>query len=167
MHFFLSIALFYFAWIQFRYQGTLPINNVGYRYNYYITLAYAAIVFFFYKTYNAYLIGYWHVWSLVFAQCLSQFFSVAGIYFIVSIAWNHFNNPLALLILLIVRFLFDVAWSIFGNRFYYDLIPPRKTLLTYRNALDRKRFGSLVGKPVERIYHIADELMYDGTFQDL
>ena len=75
---------------------------------------------FFYKTYNAYLIGYWHIRSLVFAQFLSQFFSVVGIYFIVSIAWNHFNNPLAFLILLIVQFLLDVAWSIFGNKFYSE-----------------------------------------------
>ena len=166
-HFLLSIALFYFAWLQFRYHGTLPINDVGFRYNYFITLAYAVIVFFFYKTYNAYLIGYWRVRSLVFAQFLSQFFSAAAVYFIVSIAWNHFDNPIVFILLLIVQFLFDVAWSLFSNWYYYYLIPPRKTILIYRNTLDRKRFGSIVGKPNERLYQITDELMYDGTFKEL
>lgn len=69
--------------------------------------------------------------------------------------------------LLIVQFLLDVAWSLFGNWFYYHLIPPRKTLLIYRNALDRKRFGSIVGKPNERLYQVTNELQYDGTFKEL
>ena len=69
--------------------------------------------------------------------------------------------------LLVVQFLLDVVWSLFGNWFYYHLIPPRRTILIYRNALDRKRFGSLVGKPTERIYEITDELMYDGSFKEL
>ena len=166
-HFLLSIALFYVAWIRFRYHGSLPISDVGFRYNYFITIAYAIIVFFFYKTYNAYLIGYWRVRSLVFAQFLSQFFSVVAVYFIVSIAWNHFDNPVVFIMVLVVQFLLDVAWSLFGNWFYYYLIPPKRTLLIYRNALDRKRFGSIVGKPNERLYQITHELQYDGTFHDL
>lgn len=166
-HFLLCMVLFFFAWMQFRYHSELPISNVGFRYNYFITIAYAVLLFFFNKTYNSYLIGYWRVRSLVFAQFLSQFFSVAAIYFIVSIAWNHFDNPVAFLILLLVQLLLDIAWSLFGNWFYYDLIPPRRTILIYRNALDRKRFGSLKGKPSERIYQITDELMYDGTFKEL
>lgn len=166
-HFLLSVALFFLAWLFFRYKGIIPANDVGFRYNFFITWAYAVILFFFYKTYNAYLIGYWRVRSLVFAQILSQFFSAAAIYFIVSIAWNHFDNPVAFIGLLFAQFLLDVAWSIFGNWFYYNLIPPRRTILIYRNPLDRKRFGSLKGKPVERIYHVTDELMFDGTFKEL
>ena len=166
-HFLLCIALFFFAWIQFRYRSELPASDVGFRYNYFITIAYAVLLFFFNKTYNSYLIGYWRVRSLVFAQFLSQFFSVTAIYFIVSIAWNHFDNPAPFLILLLIQLLLDIGWSMFGNWFYYDMIPPRRTILIYRNALDRKRFGSLKGKPVERIYHVTDELMYDGSFKEL
>ena len=166
-HFLLCMALFFFAWMQFRYHSELPASKVGFRYNYFITIAYAVLVFFFNKTYNSYLIGYWRIRSLVFAQFLSQFFSVTAIYFIVSIAWNHFNNPAPFLILLLVQLLVDIVWSMFGNWFYYDLIPPRRTILIYRNTLDRKRFGSLKGKPSERIYQITDELMFDGTFNEL
>ena len=118
-HFLLSVALFFLAWMYFRYKGIIPANDVGFRYNFFITWAYAVILFFFSKTYNTYLIGYWRIRSLVFAQILSQFFSAAAIYFIVSIAWNHFNNPVAFILLLMAQFLIDVAWSIFGNRFYY------------------------------------------------
>ena len=166
-HFLLSVALFFLAWMYFRYNGNIPVNEVGFRYNFFIAWAYAVLLFFFNKTYNSYLIGYWRVRSLVFAQFLSQFFSVTAIYFIVSIAWNHFDNPAPFLILLLIQLLLDIAWSMFGNWFYYDMIPPRRTILIYRNALDRKRFGSLKGKPVERIYHVTDELMYDGSFKEL
>ena len=167
IHFVLSTALFFLAWLQFRYHGTLPANDIGFRYNYFITIAYAIIVFFFYKTYNAYLLGYWRVRSLVFAQALSQLFSVVAIYFLVSIAWNHFDNPVVFLVLIVTQFFLDIGWSLFGNWFYYHIIPPRRTLLIYRNSLDRKRFGSIVGKPSERIYQIEGELMYDGSYREL
>lgn len=167
VHFLLSVVLFFFAWLQFRYHGPIPFGEVGFRYNYFITISYSIIIFFFYKTYNAYLIGYWRVRSLVFAQFLSQFFSVVTIYFLVSVAWSQFYNPVPFIGLIIVQLLFNVGWSLFANRFYYHLIPPRRTLLIFRNQLDRRRFGSLKGKPSERLYQITDELKFDGSFRDL
>lgn len=166
-HFFLSVALFFFAWMQFRYHGVLPVSDVGFRYNYFITVAYGVIIFFFYKTYNSYLLGYRRIRSLVFAQALSQFFGILIIYFLVSIAWNKFYTPVAFLFLLLFQFLLDVIWSFFGNKYFYHLIPPKRTILIYRNLLDRKRFGSLTGKPSEHIYQISEELMYDGSFREL
>jgi exopolysaccharide biosynthesis polyprenyl glycosylphosphotransferase len=47
------------------------------------------------------------------------------------------------------------------------LYKPKKTLLIYRNKLDKHRFGSIKGKPSERLYKIADELMWDDTFNGL
>ena len=108
-HFLLSTALFFFAWVQFRYQGSLPADDIGYRYNYFITIAYAVILLFFYKTYNAFLLGYWRVRSLVFAQLLSQLFSLIAIYFLVSIAWNHFDNPTVFLLLIVIQFFLILA----------------------------------------------------------
>ncbi len=168
VHFFMSVVLFYFSWLQFRCHNTVPDGNiVGISYNCFIAFAYAVILFFFCKTYSAWLIGYWRVRSLVFAQILSQLFSAATVYFLVCIAWGKFYSPVPFVFVLLAQFLWDVVWSIFANRFYYRLIPPRRTILIYRNDLDRKRFGYLAGKPVERIYQITDELKYDGTFKEL
>lgn len=39
--------------------------------------------------------------------------------------------------------------------------------MIYRNALDRRRFGYLAGKPTERLYQVTEELKFDGTFNEL
>ena len=49
-HFLLSVALFFLAWMYFRYKGNIPVNEAGFRYNFFITWAYAVILFFFSKT---------------------------------------------------------------------------------------------------------------------
>ena len=41
-HFLLSIALFYLAWMQFRYHNIFQGSEIaGFRYNFFITIAYA------------------------------------------------------------------------------------------------------------------------------
>ena len=167
VHFFLSLGMFAVGWILFKYHGMPDIGEAGFRYNYFVIIGYAFALFFFHRTYNAYLIGYSRIRSQVFAQFISQLFSVVIIYFIVSIGWNHFNNPLILFAVLIPQFIVDVIWSYFANGFYFKIHPPKKTILIYRNLLDRKRFGSIRGKPSERLYTITDEIMYDGNFSDL
>ena len=37
-------------------------------------------------------------------------------------------------------------------------------MLIYRNKNDRRRFGVLAGKPIERLYRIVKEVEYDGSF---
>ena len=69
--------------------------------------------------------------------------------------------------LLVLQLVVDIAWSYFVSIYYFKLNPRRKTLLIYRNQLDKKRFGTIHGKPTERLYEITDELQYDGSFSEL
>ena len=167
VHYFLTVVLFYYAWLLFRYHDLPQTQDVGFRYNYFVAISFALLIYFFNRTYNSYLYGYTRVRKLVFSQFLSQFFSLVLIYFSVSIAWNHWDNPLPLLILLAVYLLLDSAAAWGGNAYYSYLNPPRKTLLIYRNARDKKRFGSVSGKPTERLYKIVKELQFDGTFEEI
>ena len=167
LHLLVSAALFYIAWLIFRYEGLTAPDRTGYRYNYFVTIGYTVVLFWFNKTYNSYLFGYTRIRLLVFGQILSQLFSIIIAYFVVSISWNRFNSPLVFLPMLGVQLLFDIVWSYFSNAYYCKLNPRRKTLLVYRNLLDKKRFGAVRGKPTERLYEITDELQYDGTFIDL
>ena len=166
-HFLITIVLFTCAWILFRYHGKPDLVVEGFRYNYFVVICYGIAVFFFNRTYNAYLLGYSRIRALVFAQILSQVFSAAILYLSVSIAWNHFDSPLVFAVLLALQFLYDILWSYLASRFYFRINPPRRTILIYRNPLDLKRFGSISGKPSERLYRIEKEIMYDGTFHDL
>ncbi|MBQ6474140.1 MAG: hypothetical protein IJJ33_19280 [Victivallales bacterium] len=64
--------------------------------------------------------------------------------------------------------LFDAAWSYYASAYYFKVYPVKKTILIYRNELDKKRFGSIHGKPSERLYRIDEELRYDGySFEEI
>ena len=167
VHFLVSIALFNIFWMLFRYGQVFPIKVRGFRYNYFIVLAYAAFLLFFNRTYNSFLIGYSRIRTMAFSQMLAQFFSVIIIYLLVSIGWFHWNNPAWFLLMLVCDGVLDVLWSFFATGYYFKLYDPKRTLLIYRNKLDKKRFGSIKGKPTERLYKITDELMWDGSFKEL
>ena len=162
VHVLLSIAIFAVAWFYFRYHLVFDPTVRGFRYNYFIIAAYAAILFFFNRTYSAYLLGYVRIRNLAFAQFLSQIFSAGVVYVLVCIGWDHFVNPLPLIVSLIPAAVLDVAWSYYANLVYFHIYPPKKTILIYRNELDKKRFGSIKGKPTERLYKITEEFCYDG-----
>ena len=195
LHFLVSVLLFYIFWILFRYgrmyligpgvDGSREIWMVdgsglmkvagkagrtiayGFRYNFFVTFGYGILLFFFNRTYNSYLLGYSRIRDCVFAEFLSQLFSIVLLYFGVSIAWNKWHNPVIFLALLFCQGLLDVVWSYYANGYFFRLYPTKRTLLIYRNRLDKKRFGTLHGKPSERLYRIVDEIMFDGTYDEI
>ncbi len=167
IHLILNIGIFFLFFLLFRYGSLTKMDPYGFRYNYFAAFLYGALFIFFTKAYHAYLLGFSYIRDLVFGQFLSQLLSIILLYFIVSVAWNHFNNPLIFIPMLCVQLLIDSAWAVFGNAFFYKVIGKHKALLIYRNAIDKSRIGNIHGKPLENIYEITDELQYDGTFEEL
>ena len=162
LHTTIALVIFYCFWLLFRYGEIPTVKAIGYRYNYFVLIGYGVILFFFNRTYNSYLLGYTRMRMLVFAQFISQLFSIIIIYFGVSIAWDHFISPKPFLPMLAVQLLLDVVWTVVSSNYYFKLNKPKKTLLIYRNKVDKKRFGSIKGKPSERIYKITEEFCYQG-----
>ncbi len=167
LHFVVSVLLFYEAFLIFRYGGFPQVLDNEFRYNYYVTVAFACLLIFFNNTMNSYLFGYDRIRGLAFAQFLSQFFSLVLILIAVTLAWNSIKNPLIFLALLLFYIVWDCAISCYGNGLYSKLNPPKRTLLIYRNNRDRKRFGNLAGKPTEKLYKIEKEIRFDGTFDEI
>ena len=167
IHLFLSVVIFYFSFLLFRYGSIFRVSEEGFRYNYFVAILYGVIMVFFIKTYNAYLLSYSKIRLLVFGQFLSQIISIVLIYLIVSIAWNHFDNPLVFLPTLCIQLVLDILWSYFSNNAVYRLTGKQKVLLIYRNVVDKNRIGNIHGKPIERNYETVDELQYDGSFPEL
>ena len=88
LHFTLTVVLFFITFILFRYGKLTGIQDVGFRYNYFVTLGFAVITGFFNRTYNSYLFGYMRIRTLALSQFLSQFFALIITYLSVSLAWN-------------------------------------------------------------------------------
>ena len=167
LHFMITAAIFYLFWLLFRYGQIFPNKDVSYRYNYLTALGFVIVLFFFNRTYNSYLLGYSRIRELAFAEAISQLFATAVIYFVVSIAWNQWKNPLWFLVMMIALCGLDVIWSYFANGYYFKLYPAKNTIFIYRNRHDKRRFGSIKGKPSERLYTITEELMFDGKFSEI
>lgn len=162
LHFVLTVTTFYFSWMMFKYQKMFETVAVGYRYNYFVLLGYAVLLFFFLKTYNAYYLGYIPVKRLVFYQFLSQFLTVGALYIVVSIAWKKLNNPLPFVVLLASQIVIDIIWTIICNSFYIRTHHTRRVVLVYGTELDRKFFDVLKGKPSEKLYSVERYLQYSG-----
>ncbi len=165
--FFFDVLLFYLAWIWFRYRCLFGMPAEGFRYNYYVTIVYAVLLYWFKNTFHADTFGYYRIRTIALAQFLSQVTVCMAVYFGVSIAWQKLKNPWVFVVLLSAQALIDIAWAYFGSIYYQRIYPKKRTLLIYRNDLDKKRFGATRGKPMERLYEIVDELKYDGSFHEL
>lgn len=162
IHLLLSSAVFYIFWLLFRYGAITPEKTIDYRYNYFIAGGYAVVLYLFIRTYNAYLLGFTRIRGLAFAQFISQFFTIAITYLSVTVAWWKINSPLWFIPMLLIQGVFDCIWSFITSTMYFKLNPPKRALLIYRNETDKRRFGSVAGKPVGRIYEVAEELQYEG-----
>ncbi len=167
LHFGLSLVLFTFAWLVFRYHGVIDMTAPGFRYNVFVVLLYGVVEFFLLRTYDSYSLGYRRIRTLISAQFMSQLFSLAILYLIVSVAWNKFNNPLVLVMQLVVQVAVDAIWCFAGNAVYFHIYPPKRTVLIYREPLDKLRFGTIQGKPMEKMFTITDEVMFNGSFHEL
>ncbi len=167
IHFLVTVGLFYLMFLLFRYGTLSGIKDVGFRYNYIVTGGFAILVTFFNRTYNSYLFGYSRIRTLAFAQILSQLFAMTIVFFGVSVGWDQWKAPWWFLALLFIYILLDCGFSFFGNWYYFHLNQPRRTLLIYRNNRDRRRFGSITGKPTERLYQIVKEIKFDGTYDEI
>lgn len=162
VHIIVTVGLFYLFWLMFRYNTVKPRITVDFRYNYFITAGYTAFFYLFTRTYNAYLLGYTRIRGLAFAQIIAQFFSVGLMYIIVTMGWAKVLSPLWFVPMLVAQGIWDCIWSFFTSTLYFKENPPKRALLIYRNDVDKRRFGSIAGKPVGRIYQVIDELKYEG-----
>ena len=168
-HIAVTILLFWVFWLMFRYFHTeTKLPDREFRYNYFIWLAYAIIYVFLSRTYNAYLLGFSRIRTLVVSQTVSQLLAVLLIYIGVTIAWSKVRSPVWLLALLPVQLIWNCFWSYHANNTYIKICPPKKTIFVYRDNKDKAHFGNITGKPLERLYTISKEVRYTGkTFTEL
>lgn len=162
-HIVVSVLLFYIFWVLFRYGRLSFCGPDRFRYNYYMAAMFCALMAFFGKTYNIYLLGYQRIRTLVISQAMSQILSVGICYVLSSLAWIKWLNPVMLIVLMGVFVIFDCIWSIYGNRLYFKLNPKLKGLLIYRNEIDRKRIMEMNCKSVGRVYTIEKAIRCAGS----
>ena len=75
LHCIVTVLIFFRFWLLFRYPtGEWHVTR-AFRYDIFVTLGYVFLLTWFYKTYDAYTLGYFRIRQLAFAQLISSFFS--------------------------------------------------------------------------------------------
>ena len=162
LHLVLSVLLFFIFWLRFRFPGGIPPIDRGFRYNYFVALAYAALLMWFNGVFNSYTLGYFRIRALAFSQFLADFFSIIITYLAVSLAWFSLWNPLPFLPLLVLQVILNCAWSYFATKYYYKIVRQYRTVVLYRDERDLHRFGDISGQPVERLFRVETFIRCDG-----
>lgn len=155
LHLIITVGIFVVFWIQFRYHGQLPHWERAIRYDLFIAIGYGFISYYFIKTYNAYKVGHFRIRDLAFSQTLSNIISICVVYLGTAIAWWQWHNPMVFLIMLLIQWAVNVAWSYFANLIYSKRYPPLDAIIVYKTDVDLKRIECLKGKPTDRTFSIS------------
>lgn len=167
LHIAVSVTVFFVFWLLFRYGSLRGMNPLRFRYNIFVMVGYGLMLYWLHRTYNSYLLGFSKIRSLVLAQLISQVFSLAMTYVIVSVAWMRFDPPWIFLPLLVAQCILDIFWSWGATRYFFRVTPVKRTIFLYRNEVDRLRLGMAPVKNATRLYRIEREIRFDGSFSSI
>ena len=139
-HLFLSVLIFAFAWKEYRIVNAIDIAA---RYDLFVFGMFGVLMYFFCRTYNAYLIEFQTPGDIVFSLCLSSGISTMGVYILTLIAWNKFHSPGIFLLAILAQFLFNAVWAVAVVKIYYHINKPLATIVIYRNQADLRRLSDI------------------------
>lgn len=160
LHYSVSVILFSFFWLKFRYGSFSDIViTKAFRYDLYIVVFFAVLLYLFSRIYNAYLLGYTRIRQLAFSQFISQIFSTVIILAAVTVAWMKFRSPAVFFIMFLLDAVMDCLWAYSASRLFYKLNPRKRAVIVFGGgSVECSRFD-ISGKPVERLITIEKEIL--------
>ena len=162
LHFMLTVGLFAYTWFRFLSDYNIVIAR---RYQIWACLLYGLLLYFFCRTYNAYLIEYSRITDIVFSLCLSTSVSLVLMYVGIMVAWQKYYPPRYFILLLLLQLLVNLGWAVASNKSYYAHHQPAKTLLVYRNQEDLMRLNEV--KRFPKKYKVVRVLEDPKTYKEV
>lgn len=107
--------------------------NYFVRGNYIVVALYALMVFFFYKIYGGFRVGFLRVFDVLYSQILSVICVNVITYLQLCLIgrWQFMTNLAPISIMTLVDLVVVIIWVLFTRWVYGKLYPPRKLLLIY------------------------------------
>lgn len=109
MHYCVSAGGFAVVWWRFYSRVGAPDYSINV--DSLVALLYGVLIFFLFRSYDVYNIGYARTMDNVFGQVLSDVISAGAVYAAGSILYGGFLNPLILLALCAAQAMWNLAWS--------------------------------------------------------
>lgn len=157
----LILIIYYFAWTG--YYNKVITSPFWRRGNWMMVFLYGILLFFFLKMYGGFKVGYLQKGNLIFSQVLSVCFTNIFTYFQIAVLDKHFFVPTVLLVMTAADILIIVLWTIFFQKLYQWLFPPRKLLLVSGNRSDYHLIEKINTR--EDKYEIIDTINYKQGFE--
>ena len=126
----LQTGIFMFVWYHCYSESG---SNYFVRGNYFIIAQYMLMIFFFYKIYGGFRIGFLRMFEVVYSQVLSVICVNAMTYFQLCLIgrWVFMTHLTPILVMTVVDIVVALLWAFFSRWVYVKLYPPRKLLLVY------------------------------------
>ena len=145
LHFAVAVVLFAAYYLYFVY-GTRELSKEVLRHGT-MVLIYAVIVLFTLRSYSSYNVGLARIRMLVYSQTLATVLAAGIVYVFMVVNQLAWLNPLPLLALVGVQFVWNILWSFLTNALYFKMFKPRKTVLVYQGSENLKRLEELQDHP--------------------
>lgn len=141
LHFCVSTGAFAFVWWWF--YSKVGALDYGINVDVLVALLYGVLIFFLFRSYDVYNIGYARTMDNIFGQVLSDVISAGAVYITGSILNGKFLNPLFLIALCAVQAVWNLVWSKSAKIIYYKIFRQRRAVVVYRNLADLERIAEI------------------------
>ena len=145
--FILSVQTAVFAYVWYSSYAKKGVIGTGFeRGNFVIIGQYALMLFFFYKIYGGFKVGYLRIFDVLFSQILSVICVNVITYLQLALIgrWKFMSNVLPIMRMTIFNMVIVIIWVVFMRWVYTRLYPPRQMFLIYGDY-----------NPAELIYKIS------------
>ena len=120
---------FMICWFEFYGQRIAsPYYNKG---NWFVVTLFLILYVIFGRVYDAFLISMNRISEMVYSQTLASLISNGILYIITWLLTKHLPNPLPLFGAFAGQILLSILWSIFANKWYFTVFPPKKTAVVF------------------------------------
>ena len=141
LHFAVTVVLFALYYFYFVY-GTVTLDKEALRHGT-MVIIYAVIALFALRSYSSYNVGLARIRMLVYSQTLASVLTAGIMYVLMVINRLALLNPLPLLGLVGVQFVWNILWGFMTNALYFKMFKPRKTVLVYSGEESLKYLDEL------------------------
>lgn len=137
LHLIVSIGLFILCWMMF-YNGKYA-DDQHLKGDIILYALYAVILVLMNRTYDAYSLGYRKVSDNAYSQTLAAVIAAGLIWIITLLMYMKLTNPLPLIGLCAVQFVWNLLWCILATKAYNTLHQNKSTVIIYEDEEDLQR----------------------------
>lgn len=136
----LVTLIFALAW--YYYYNPYMNNQFVKKGNALLIFIYVVLIFVFFRIYGGYRFGYLTTVNIIYSQTIAIVLVDAITYLQLALIARRFLSVYVMLVTTVIQIVVLLVYTIFANKLYYYLYPPRKMIIVYGSSLK----DSLIGK---------------------